>query len=144
MIRRPPRSTRKESSAASDVYKRQALDTIIDASITTAGVWGLYDENGVLLDVAQTKDIVAEWKTLSSKFTRSKFISMHNNDVNLDTLKGKVIVLEDDEMKRLKIEEDYAIKNNARYWSPQPGIIQMSNDNNNNDNNNNDNDNTSR
>ena len=26
MIRRPPRSTRKESSAASDVYKRQALD----------------------------------------------------------------------------------------------------------------------
>eukprot|EP00826_Nyctotherus_ovalis_P059765 TRINITY_DN833_c0_g3_i2.p1 TRINITY_DN833_c0_g3~~TRINITY_DN833_c0_g3_i2.p1 ORF type:complete len:176 (-),score=9.85 TRINITY_DN833_c0_g3_i2:295-798(-) len=26
MIRRPPRSTRKESSAASDVYKRQPLD----------------------------------------------------------------------------------------------------------------------
>mgnify|MGYP003684125659 CR=1 FL=1 len=26
MIRRPPRSTRKESSAASDVYKRQALN----------------------------------------------------------------------------------------------------------------------
>ena len=25
MIRRPPRSTRKESSAASDVYKRQGL-----------------------------------------------------------------------------------------------------------------------
>ena len=25
MIRRPPRSTRKESSAASDVYKRQVL-----------------------------------------------------------------------------------------------------------------------
>ena len=27
MIRRPPRSTRKESSAASDVYKRQVQDT---------------------------------------------------------------------------------------------------------------------
>ena len=27
MIRRPPRSTRKESSAASDVYKRQATDS---------------------------------------------------------------------------------------------------------------------
>ena len=26
MIRRPPRSTRKESSAASDVYKRQSGD----------------------------------------------------------------------------------------------------------------------
>ena len=28
MIRRPPRSTRKESSAASDVYKRQANNDI--------------------------------------------------------------------------------------------------------------------
>ncbi|WP_460366185.1 hypothetical protein, partial [Staphylococcus aureus] len=28
MIRRPPRSTRKESSAASDVYKRQDLDRV--------------------------------------------------------------------------------------------------------------------
>eukprot|EP00826_Nyctotherus_ovalis_P066674 TRINITY_DN9882_c0_g3_i2.p1 TRINITY_DN9882_c0_g3~~TRINITY_DN9882_c0_g3_i2.p1 ORF type:complete len:119 (+),score=7.22 TRINITY_DN9882_c0_g3_i2:35-358(+) len=27
MIRRPPRSTRKESSAASDVYKRQSLSS---------------------------------------------------------------------------------------------------------------------
>ena len=26
MIRRPPRSTRKESSAASDVYKRQVIE----------------------------------------------------------------------------------------------------------------------
>src|SRR5450756_2249651 len=33
MIRRPPRSTQSRSSAASDVYKRQALDTTI---ITTA------------------------------------------------------------------------------------------------------------
>ena len=29
MIRRPPRSTRKESSAASDVYKRQILDVMM-------------------------------------------------------------------------------------------------------------------
>ena len=29
MIRRPPRSTRKESSAASDVYKRQGADSIL-------------------------------------------------------------------------------------------------------------------
>ena len=29
MIRRPPRSTRKESSAASDVYKRQALGVLV-------------------------------------------------------------------------------------------------------------------
>ena len=30
MIRRPPRSTRKESSAASDVYKRQDLHLLKD------------------------------------------------------------------------------------------------------------------
>ncbi|WP_460366115.1 hypothetical protein, partial [Staphylococcus aureus] len=29
MIRRPPRSTRKESSAASDVYKRQLLAHVV-------------------------------------------------------------------------------------------------------------------
>ncbi|WP_460366277.1 hypothetical protein, partial [Staphylococcus aureus] len=29
MIRRPPRSTRKESSAASDVYKRQAWHIVV-------------------------------------------------------------------------------------------------------------------
>ena len=121
------------------------IDSIVsDGKSPIAGVWALYDENDNLLDVAQTNNIVAEWLILSSKFARPKFITMRNNGINLDTLKGKVIVLEDDETKRLKIEEDYAIKNNARYWSPQPGTIQMSNNNNNNDNNNNDNDNTSR
>eukprot|EP01017_Pseudomicrothorax_dubius_P024918 TRINITY_DN26528_c0_g1_i2.p1 TRINITY_DN26528_c0_g1~~TRINITY_DN26528_c0_g1_i2.p1 ORF type:complete len:111 (+),score=16.55 TRINITY_DN26528_c0_g1_i2:13-345(+) len=33
MIRRPPRSTQSRSSAASDVYKRQAASTHIGASI---------------------------------------------------------------------------------------------------------------
>ena len=39
MIRRPPRSTRKESSAASDVYKRQYYNTaaVIDADGTYLG-----------------------------------------------------------------------------------------------------------
>jgi len=35
MIRRPPRSTRKESSAASDVYKRQILGFILMAALVT-------------------------------------------------------------------------------------------------------------
>ncbi|WP_460365995.1 hypothetical protein [Staphylococcus aureus] len=38
MIRRPPRSTRKESSAASDVYKRQI---IIGWIITAIGMISL-------------------------------------------------------------------------------------------------------
>ena len=33
MIRRPPRSTRKESSAASDVYKRQAEFGVLEGAI---------------------------------------------------------------------------------------------------------------
>ena len=33
MIRRPPRSTRKESSAASDVYKRQPLDIHMEMGV---------------------------------------------------------------------------------------------------------------
>src|SRR5450756_35355 len=35
MIRRPPRSTQSRSSAASDVYKRQALNTGNSGSMTT-------------------------------------------------------------------------------------------------------------
>ena len=34
MIRRPPRSTRKESSAASDVYKRQGSFGLLGASVS--------------------------------------------------------------------------------------------------------------
>ncbi|WP_460366025.1 hypothetical protein [Staphylococcus aureus] len=37
MIRRPPRSTRKESSAASDVYKRQAWSAIATAVLSLVG-----------------------------------------------------------------------------------------------------------
>ncbi|CZR83255.1 hypothetical protein CDFC105_43975 [Clostridioides difficile] len=43
MIRRPPRSTRKESSAASDVYKRQTFHRAIDESNTIDSVKILKD-----------------------------------------------------------------------------------------------------
>ena len=42
MIRRPPRSTRKESSAASDVYKRQVFDWQQKIGVSVSA------ENGVL------------------------------------------------------------------------------------------------
>ncbi|WP_460366259.1 hypothetical protein, partial [Staphylococcus aureus] len=38
MIRRPPRSTRKESSAASDVYKRQDLHHFIKFFLIPGGI----------------------------------------------------------------------------------------------------------
>ena len=46
MIRRPPRSTRNESSAASDVYKRQSLEYDIKKFIhvSTDEVYGSLDE----------------------------------------------------------------------------------------------------
>ncbi|WP_460366241.1 hypothetical protein, partial [Staphylococcus aureus] len=40
MIRRPPRSTRKESSAASDVYKRQVL--VVAARLALGSLCLLY------------------------------------------------------------------------------------------------------
>ena len=43
MIRRPPRSTRKESSAASDVYKRQ----MYDGTIFVGGEIGSYGSDAV-------------------------------------------------------------------------------------------------
>lgn len=58
-----------------------ALGTIIDDSMTKPGVWGLYDENGVLLDVAQTVNITSEWNALTDKLGRPKFISMQDNGV---------------------------------------------------------------
>ena len=44
MIRRPPRSTRVRSSAASDVYKRQLLDRLAEA----AAIGGIVFEYGWL------------------------------------------------------------------------------------------------
>src|SRR5664280_3752554 len=43
MIRRPPRSTLSSSSAASDVYKRQAVERLLDGQHVRVG-GGLLDE----------------------------------------------------------------------------------------------------
>ena len=45
MIRRPPRSTRKESSAASDVYKRQHTDG--DNNLLNAALREAKEESGI-------------------------------------------------------------------------------------------------
>ena len=55
MIRRPPRSTRKESSAASDVYKRQVykwfMEMFVDSSdwVMVPNVYGmgLFSDGGI-------------------------------------------------------------------------------------------------
>src|SRR5450756_3144360 len=46
MIRRPPRSTQSRSSAASDVYKRQHLDTLL--TMADYGVFTKYAGMGML------------------------------------------------------------------------------------------------
>src|SRR5450756_657828 len=46
MIRRPPRSTQSRSSAASDVYKRQMLDTVLNVGLNDATVTGLVRMTG--------------------------------------------------------------------------------------------------
>ena len=66
MIRRPPRSTRKESSAASDVYKRQLLNpddgVIVNTNKNTAN--RIYHEQRADLyadNVSKLNDII-NWK----------------------------------------------------------------------------------
>lgn len=101
------------------------LNIRIDSSTTNKpGVWALYDENDILLDVAQTKYIADEWKQLPSKFTKFKFITMRNDGIDLDNLYAIVVAYEDDQSRRLAIEEDYAITHHAKYWNPQPGTDQ--------------------
>ena len=57
MIRRPPRSTRKESSAASDVYKRQRMDSTIlpffpeELSVRKRLVYWKWSPNGFATDI---------------------------------------------------------------------------------------------
>lgn len=56
------------------ISETRALGVEIDNSMTKPGVWGLYDENGNLLDVAQTTNITNEWKIMPSKFSKPKFV----------------------------------------------------------------------
>ena len=58
MIRRPPRSTRKESSAASDVYKRQVYTKLHDILITV-GRTGRVTPNAILEPVRVAGSMIA-------------------------------------------------------------------------------------
>lgn len=106
----------------------EALNVTIDDTtlpdLNVAGVWALYSEDDILLDVAQTCNIAAEWKVLPFKFNRPKFLTMSTNGINLSTLKGVVITYENSVVNRLKIEEDYAKTHGAKYWHPQLGTFQ--------------------
>ena len=67
MIRRPPRSTRKESSAASDVYKRQDLTLHVAfrlAQVTQAA--------GLVVNVEQLDQLVDEAHAQLASFLRTK------------------------------------------------------------------------
>ena len=97
----------------------------INESMGKPGVWGLYDENGNLLDVAQTTNITNEWNKINYKFSNGKFINMRNDGIDLTKVSGKVIVFEDDLVRRLMVEEAFAIKYGAKYWHPQPFTFQM-------------------
>lgn len=106
-----------------------SLDTAIDGSMTKAGVWGFYDENGNLLDVHQTNNIAVEWKGLSEFTGRTSFTRMRKDGIDLSKTTCKVITFEDDLERRLLIEQAFAIKYRAKYWHPQPYTFQGGNNN---------------
>ena len=61
MIRRPPRSTLSSSSAASDVYKRQAIEIMFNAVIVAAVAMSRYVTPAALrVAPASTDDAVAQ------------------------------------------------------------------------------------
>eukprot|EP00826_Nyctotherus_ovalis_P044513 TRINITY_DN4808_c0_g1_i13.p1 TRINITY_DN4808_c0_g1~~TRINITY_DN4808_c0_g1_i13.p1 ORF type:complete len:125 (+),score=25.75 TRINITY_DN4808_c0_g1_i13:25-375(+) len=84
MIRRPPRSTRKESSAASDVYKRQ---------VSTQSTWGkhvkeLYRINLDLSEAlknANSRLLSLTRKGGSKARNRNGVAFTHSNDTNTVT-----------------------------------------------------------
>lgn len=106
------------------VSETKALGVEIGNSMTKPGVWGLYDENGILLDVHQTINVAFEWRNMQ-KFTRSNFTLMRNDGIDLTKVSGKVIVFDGDLTRRLMVEESFAIKYGAKYWHPQPYTFQM-------------------
>eukprot|EP00826_Nyctotherus_ovalis_P063402 TRINITY_DN9299_c0_g1_i4.p1 TRINITY_DN9299_c0_g1~~TRINITY_DN9299_c0_g1_i4.p1 ORF type:complete len:132 (-),score=0.77 TRINITY_DN9299_c0_g1_i4:174-548(-) len=87
MIRRPPRSTRKESSAASDVYKRQVMSAALEIKDIFIGSWIILHfaqdllpvhTNGIksLLKLPYTPHtLLIQHQSTSNIRTYSKFIS---------------------------------------------------------------------
>ena len=74
MIRRPPRSTRKESSAASDVYKRQIKEYGIIGGRSEG-------ETGVWIDVGKPN----ARKICALGVKTSRWVSMHGFAFNINT-----------------------------------------------------------
>ena len=62
MIRRPPRSTLDRSSAASDVYKRQLLDHVLEALSILGPVYGIGGsaDDGYALGFQRARQL--EWR----------------------------------------------------------------------------------
>ena len=94
MIRRPPRSTLDRSSAASDVYKRQALNTLEKEDIQLA-----------LLNLNARNNI---YKTDTK--SAEKYLSEVNNLVGLDNVKNVFN----------KVLASVMVNNCLLYTSPSP------------------------
>ena len=78
MIRRPPRSTRKESSAASDVYKRQIKDGV--ATVINDTIKVPVSEYTVTKNSDDTYTVAA--KSTSKNYTGSKTVQAEGKAEN--------------------------------------------------------------
>ena len=91
MIRRPPRSTRKESSAASDVYKRQTIQTVnnVNASEVYKNLNNRYN-NGAS-NPNGTGVIDGRYNLLLSNCTTSTAVALKAGGVNVHAIAPKAL-----------------------------------------------------
>ena len=85
MIRRPPRSTRKESSAASDVYKRQEREWVrnfwsaLEPHHTSVYVNFLMEEGQERIRQAYGPEKYARLQVLKQKYDPDNFFRLNQN-----------------------------------------------------------------
>jgi len=150
MIRRPPRSTRKESSAASDVYKRQhqstrALATKVIAAATDfapISVWAASTEINQLR-MQSYNGATQLWETMLLKFPNSQLkpltlyrlgwsyrnVSIDGfprNDIDvLDALTNEYPSSPYTPLAKEMMSLPFKTQNKAAAWSLLPGAGQM-------------------
>ena len=105
-------------------------ETNINQYSNVSGVWCRVSNAGEVLQVSQTTNIEKEYRRVQiaiggvingiNSTCFPKYNRMNSDGVDLSNTKCYVVVIENDVAKAKSIEIDFALKNNAKYWDPDP------------------------